>query len=87
MVVQFANVTLVTVTQTKHIPRFIKIFCLFPQLAGTGVLAVGLWLRFDERTKGLFTGEASPSVFLTGEIWSGFLGYRSSVVINLSVNQ
>lgn len=43
-------------------------FCLFPQLAGTGVLAVGLWLRFDERTKGLFTAEDSPSVFLTGEI-------------------
>ncbi|XP_051544095.1 CD9 molecule b isoform X1 [Myxocyprinus asiaticus] len=35
-------------------------------LAGTGVLAVGLWLRFDERTKGLFTGEGSPSVFYTG---------------------
>ncbi|XP_050964108.1 CD9 molecule b isoform X2 [Labeo rohita] len=35
-------------------------------LAGTGVLAVGLWLRFDERTKGIFTGEQSPSVFLTG---------------------
>ncbi|KAL1275387.1 hypothetical protein QQF64_035010 [Cirrhinus molitorella] len=35
-------------------------------LAGTGVLAVGLWLRFDERTKGLFTGQDSPSVFLTG---------------------
>ncbi|XP_051747073.1 CD9 molecule b isoform X1 [Ctenopharyngodon idella] len=35
-------------------------------LAGTGVLAVGLWLRFDERTKELFTAEDSPSVFLTG---------------------
>ncbi|XP_016125819.1 CD9 molecule b isoform X1 [Sinocyclocheilus grahami] len=35
-------------------------------LAGTGVFAVGLWLRFDERTKGLFTGEGPPSVFLTG---------------------
>ncbi|XP_077090956.1 CD9 molecule b isoform X2 [Siphateles boraxobius] len=35
-------------------------------LAGTGVLAVGLWLRFDERTKGLFTAEGSPSTFLTG---------------------
>jgi len=44
-------------------------FCLFPQLAGTGVLAVGLWLRFDERTKELFTAPDSPSVFLTGEIW------------------
>lgn len=35
-------------------------------LAGTGVLAVGLWLRFDERTKELFTSADSPSVFLTG---------------------
>ncbi|XP_056101192.1 CD9 molecule b isoform X1 [Rhinichthys klamathensis goyatoka] len=35
-------------------------------LAGTGVLAVGLWLRFDERTKELFTAADSPSVFLTG---------------------
>ncbi|XP_067283687.1 CD9 molecule b isoform X2 [Pseudorasbora parva] len=35
-------------------------------LAGTGVLAVGLWLRFDERTKGFFTVADSPSVFLTG---------------------
>nr|XP_015817052.2 CD9 antigen isoform X2 [Nothobranchius furzeri] len=35
-------------------------------LAGTAVLAVGLWLRFDSRTKGLFEGEDSPSVFFTG---------------------
>ncbi|KAM9328295.1 CD9 antigen-like isoform 2-T2 [Pholidichthys leucotaenia] len=35
-------------------------------LAGTLVLAVGLWLRFDSRTKGLFEGQDSPSVFFTG---------------------
>ncbi|XP_036374011.1 CD9 molecule b isoform X1 [Megalops cyprinoides] len=35
-------------------------------LAGTLVLAIGLWLRFDSRTKGLFEGEGSPSVFFTG---------------------
>ncbi|XP_014850819.1 PREDICTED: tetraspanin-8 isoform X1 [Poecilia mexicana] len=35
-------------------------------LAGTGVLAVGLWLRFDSRTKPLFEGVDSPSVFFTG---------------------
>lgn len=35
-------------------------------LAGTAVLAVGLWLRFDSRTVGLFNGEDSPSVFFTG---------------------
>uniref|UniRef100_A0A3Q0RXF0 Tetraspanin n=1 Tax=Amphilophus citrinellus TaxID=61819 RepID=A0A3Q0RXF0_AMPCI len=43
---------------------FFYIFLL--QLAGTAVLAVGLWLRFDSRTAGLFEGEESPSVFFTG---------------------
>ncbi|KAM3858850.1 CD9 antigen-like [Diretmus argenteus] len=33
-------------------------------LAGTGVLGVGLWLRFDTRTAGLFEG--GDSVFFTG---------------------
>lgn len=41
------------------------------QLAGTGVLAVGLWLRFDSRTAGLFEGEESPSVFFTGKAPAG----------------
>ncbi|KAI3366607.1 hypothetical protein L3Q82_009295 [Scortum barcoo] len=36
------------------------------QLAGTGVLSVGLWLRFDSRTAGLFEVEDSPTVFFTG---------------------
>jgi len=31
------------------------------------VLAVGLWLRFDTRTAGLFDGPDSPTVFFTGE--------------------
>ncbi|KAM6961078.1 CD9 molecule a isoform 2-T2 [Aplochiton taeniatus] len=35
-------------------------------LAGTAVLAVGLWLRFDPKTKGLFEGSDAPFVFLTG---------------------
>ncbi|KAJ8381968.1 hypothetical protein SKAU_G00027460 [Synaphobranchus kaupii] len=35
-------------------------------LAGTAVFAVGLWLRFDAKTKGLFEVEGSPSVFFTG---------------------
>ncbi|XP_062403821.1 CD9 molecule a isoform X1 [Sardina pilchardus] len=35
-------------------------------LAGSAVFAVGLWLRFDAKTKGLFEGEGSPSVFFTG---------------------
>ncbi|XP_016099069.1 CD9 molecule a [Sinocyclocheilus grahami] len=35
-------------------------------IAGTGVLAIGLWLRFDPKTKSLFEGENSPYVFYTG---------------------
>ncbi|XP_062852439.1 CD9 molecule b isoform X3 [Trichomycterus rosablanca] len=35
-------------------------------LAGTGVLAVALWLRFDKRTEGLFQASDAPSTFLTG---------------------
>ncbi|XP_030646161.1 CD9 molecule a isoform X1 [Chanos chanos] len=35
-------------------------------LAGTAVLALGLWLRFDPKTKALFEGGDSPSVFFTG---------------------
>ncbi|XP_072309940.1 CD9 antigen-like [Eucyclogobius newberryi] len=35
-------------------------------LAGLGVLGVGLWLRFDSKTSGLFGVVDSPKVFLTG---------------------
>ncbi|KAM3870668.1 CD9 molecule a [Diretmus argenteus] len=35
-------------------------------IAGTAVLAIGLWLRFDPKTKGLFEGTDSPYVFYTG---------------------
>lgn len=35
-------------------------------IAGTGVLIIGLWLRFDPKTKGLFEGADSPYVFFTG---------------------
>ncbi|KAF4079670.1 hypothetical protein AMELA_G00180760 [Ameiurus melas] len=35
-------------------------------LAGTGVLAVGLWLRFDKQTVGLFQADNAPSTFLIG---------------------
>ncbi|XP_077049871.1 CD9 molecule a isoform X2 [Siphateles boraxobius] len=51
-------------------PKCIKytmfIFNLVFWLAGTGVLAIGLWLRFDAKTKSLFEGENSPYVFYTG---------------------
>lgn len=35
-------------------------------LAGTGVFAIGLWLRLDPQTKGLFEGEDAPYVFYAG---------------------
>ncbi|XP_070828018.1 CD9 molecule a isoform X1 [Chaetodon trifascialis] len=35
-------------------------------LAGTAVFAIGLWLRLDPKTKGLFEGSDSPYVFYTG---------------------
>ncbi|XP_046891044.1 CD9 molecule a isoform X3 [Hypomesus transpacificus] len=41
-------------------------FNLIFWLTGTAVLAIGLWLRFDPKTKGLFEGTDSPYVFFTG---------------------
>ncbi|CAB1313729.1 unnamed protein product [Coregonus sp. 'balchen'] len=38
-------------------------FNLIFWLAGTGVLAIGLWLRFDPKTRGLFEGTESPYFF------------------------
>ncbi|KAM9808295.1 CD9 molecule a [Neosynchiropus ocellatus] len=35
-------------------------------LTGTAVFAIGLWLRLDPKTKGLFEGPEAPSVFYTG---------------------
>ncbi|XP_043980554.1 CD9 molecule a isoform X1 [Gambusia affinis] len=35
-------------------------------LAGTAVLAVGLWLKLDSKTNSLFQGEDSPYVLYTG---------------------
>ncbi|XP_058482038.1 CD9 antigen-like isoform X1 [Solea solea] len=49
-------------------------------LAGTGVLAVGLWLRFDTRTAGLFEGEDAPTVFFTGVYLLIFAGALMMVV-------
>lgn len=45
--------------------------CVFVfQLAGTSVFAIGLWLRLDPKTKGLFEGSDSPYVFYTGKMLS-----------------
>lgn len=40
---------------------------LLLQLAGTAVFAIGLWLRLDPKTKGLFEGPDAPYVFYTGK--------------------
>lgn len=46
----------------------VYIFCVFLfQLAGTAVFALGLWLRLDPKTKGLFEGSESPYVFYAGK--------------------
>ncbi|KAG7231768.1 hypothetical protein INR49_010406 [Caranx melampygus] len=50
----------------KCIKYLLFVFNFLFWLAGTGVLAVGLWMRFDSRTAGLFEGEDAPKVFLTG---------------------
>nr|XP_057930590.1 CD9 molecule a isoform X1 [Doryrhamphus excisus] len=41
-------------------------FNLIFWLAGTAVFAIGLWLRLDSKTKGLFEGSDSPYVFYSG---------------------
>uniref|UniRef100_A0A3B5MTU8 Tetraspanin n=1 Tax=Xiphophorus couchianus TaxID=32473 RepID=A0A3B5MTU8_9TELE len=40
--------------------------CNVCQLAGTAVLAIGLWLKLDSKTNSLFQGEDSPYVLYTG---------------------
>lgn len=50
-------------------------FCVL-QLAGTAVLAIGLWLRLDQKTKGLFEEPDSSYVFYTGKM-QGCLLYHS----------
>ncbi|XP_053505761.1 CD9 molecule b isoform X1 [Ictalurus furcatus] len=50
----------------QAIKYLIFVFNFFIWLAGTGVLAVGLWLRFDKQTAGLFQATDAPSTFLVG---------------------
>uniref|UniRef100_A0A8D0GJY9 Tetraspanin n=1 Tax=Sphenodon punctatus TaxID=8508 RepID=A0A8D0GJY9_SPHPU len=37
-----------------------------PKLAGTAVLAIGLWLRFDNQTKSIFELDSNTTTFYTG---------------------
>jgi len=41
--------------------------CVSPQLMGSLVLAVGLWLRFDPETVSLLNGDGAPDTFFIGE--------------------
>ncbi|AWP08517.1 Tetraspanin isoform 3 [Scophthalmus maximus] len=50
----------------KCLKYLIFVFNGFFWLAGTAVIAIGLWLRLDPKTKGLFEGSDSPYVFYTG---------------------
>nr|XP_057930591.1 CD9 molecule a isoform X2 [Doryrhamphus excisus] len=50
----------------KCIKYLLFIFNFFFWLAGTAVFAIGLWLRLDSKTKGLFEGSDSPYVFYSG---------------------
>ncbi|KAL7976323.1 hypothetical protein Chor_002542, partial [Crotalus horridus] len=36
---------------------------LLPQLAGTAVLGIGLWLRFDSQTKDIFQSDENNTKF------------------------
>ncbi|CAI5664302.1 CD9 molecule a isoform X2 [Oreochromis niloticus] len=50
----------------KCVKYLMFIFNFFFWLAGTAVLAIGLWLRLDQKTKGLFEEPDSSYVFYTG---------------------
>ncbi|XP_023131162.1 CD9 molecule a isoform X2 [Amphiprion ocellaris] len=50
----------------KCVKYLMFVFNFFFWLAGTAVFAIGLWLRLDQKTKGLFEGSDSPYVFYTG---------------------
>ncbi|XP_073505414.1 CD9 antigen [Phyllobates terribilis] len=51
---------------TKCIKYLLFAFNFIFWLAGTAVLAIGLWLRFDSQTKTMFEVDASASSFYTG---------------------
>ncbi|XP_044136988.1 CD9 antigen [Bufo gargarizans] len=51
---------------TKCIKYLLFGFNFIFWLAGTAVLAIGLWLRFDSQTKTMFESDSNPSSFYTG---------------------
>nr|ACO51621.1 CD9 antigen [Aquarana catesbeiana] len=51
---------------TKCIKYLLFGFNFIFWLAGTAVLAIGLWLRFDNQTKSMFESDSSASSFYTG---------------------
>ncbi|XP_075712133.1 CD9 antigen [Rhinoderma darwinii] len=51
---------------TKCIKYLLFAFNFIFWLAGTAVLAIGLWLRFDNQTKTMFESDNNPSSFYTG---------------------
>ncbi|XP_026167833.1 CD9 molecule a isoform X2 [Mastacembelus armatus] len=50
----------------KCVKYLMFVFNFLFWLAGTAVFAIGVWLRLDSKTKGLFEGPDSPYVFYTG---------------------
>ncbi|NXD66007.1 CD9 protein, partial [Eolophus roseicapillus] len=51
---------------TKCIKYLLFGFNFIFWLAGTAVLAIGLWLRFDSQTKSIFELESNNTTFYTG---------------------
>ncbi|XP_056373182.1 CD9 antigen [Hyla sarda] len=51
---------------TKCIKYLLFAFNFIFWLAGTAVLAIGLWLRFDSQTKTMFEADSNASSFYTG---------------------
>ncbi|KAG8438865.1 hypothetical protein GDO86_005163 [Hymenochirus boettgeri] len=51
---------------TKCIKYLLFIFNFVFWLAGTAVLGIGLWLRFDTQTKSMFEGDSASGSFYTG---------------------
>ncbi|KAM4747583.1 CD9 antigen [Rhinophrynus dorsalis] len=51
---------------TKCIKYLLFAFNFIFWLAGTAVLAIGLWLRFDGKVKAMFESDANTSSFFTG---------------------